>query len=68
MMMVMMVSTAQMDVRISETGVLAEETCARHQQEHMSVLTHQLFVEMQLTGGSITSPVTCMDIPFIGDW
>ena len=34
----------------------------KHQQEHLSVLTHQLFVEMQLSGGQITSPVTytCM--------
>ena len=63
-MMILMVSGAQMDVWISDTGVLAVEMCARHQQEPLSVLTHQLSVEMQLTGGSITSPVTGT----IGDW
>ena len=57
MNMVMMVSAALMDVRISTNGVLAEVTCARHKEETLSVLTHQLSVEMQLTGGSITSPV-----------
>ena len=60
--MILMVSSALMDVRVSDSGVLAEVTSARHQQEPLSVLTHQLSVEMQLTGGSITSPVTCMDL------
>ena len=66
---VLMASCALENVVVSKTGVLVQVMCVTHQEETLSVKTHQHCAGTAVTGGSTTSHVTSMVMKYLMmDW